>query len=120
MLITRLICILIYNARSVCSLTIKILTEIFTFSKVINTFKQYNSWPDLFQKNSTSFTLIFPKLSSQNKLKHGVVTCHDSYLQFPQSLLGTPTTRPPFWHVHKKKKRREMLASKTIIDPHFV
>ena len=59
-------------------------------------------------------------LSSQNKLKHGVVTCHDSYLQFPQSLLGTPTTRPPFWHVHKKKKRREMLASKTIIDPHFV
>ena len=69
----------VYNTRPV-NLTIegfltKILsfydTEVFTCSKVINVFKRQNSWTDPFQKSSSSFALIFPKLSSQNM--HGAL-----------------------------------------------
>ena len=58
----------VYNTRPE-SLLIKIsfsTTEVFTCSKVINSFKRQSSWTDPFRKSSKSHLLIFPKLSSQN------------------------------------------------------
>ena len=56
----------VYKTRPVYSLTIKVFTEVFICSKVINAFKQQNSQTDPFWKSSTSFASIFRKLSSQN------------------------------------------------------
>ena len=41
-------------------------TEVFICLKVINVFKQQNSWTDLFRKSSTPFTLILSKCHSQS------------------------------------------------------
>ena len=83
----------VYNARPVYSLTIEVFTEAFTCSKVINAFKQQNSWTDPFLESSTSLHQSF--LSFLHKIEHGVVTGSNFHPQFPRSPLVTPGTMIP-------------------------
>ena len=95
----------VYKTQPVYSLTIKVFTEVFICSKVINAFKQQNSKTDPFWKSSTSFASIFRKLSSQNI----AWWCDMSRFlsQFPRSLLGMPGTMTSFWSTHTLKKEEE-------------
>ena len=83
----------VYNARSVYSLSIEVFSEVFTCFKVINAFKQKNSWTDRFPESSTSLHQSF--LSFLHKTGHGAVTGSNSHPQFPRSPLVTPGTMIP-------------------------
>ena len=83
----------VYNARPVYSLSIEVFSEVFTCSKVINAFKQENSWTDLFPESSTSLHQSF--LSFLHKKEHGAVIGSNFHPQFPGSPLVTPGTMIP-------------------------
>ena len=83
----------VYNARPVYSFSIKVFSEGFTCCKVINAFKQQNSWTDPFPESSTSLHQSF--LSFLHKIEHGVVTGSNFHPQFPWSPLVTRGTMIP-------------------------
>ena len=80
----------VYNARLVYSLTTEGFTEAFNCSKVINDFKQQNSWTDPFPESSTSLHQSF--LTFLYKIEHGSVTRSNFHPQFPRSPLVKPGT----------------------------
>ena len=105
----------VYNIRPVSGLTIKVFTKVFTCAKVINAWRWQNLWTDPFWKGSTSFTSIFPKLSSQNKAWR----CDTSWFLFlvstvfarnawdHDSLLASTQTHT---HTHTQKKCLHFLS----------
>ena len=84
----------VYNARLVYGFSIEVFSEAFTCSKVINAFKQQNSWIDPFPESSTSLHQF--SLNFLRKIEHGVVTAGSNFHpQFPRSPLVTPGTMIP-------------------------
>ena len=132
----------VYNTRSAC-LPTKInfaqsdyssnflTTDIFTCSKSNQHFQaiEFMDWTvlekfDIFRANLSKafFTLTCMALWK-------IFICwqshHNSYPQFPWSLIGIPGTRPPFWWGHTKKETLAFLesccqASSTNIDLPYV
>ena len=107
-LITRLICIQWKFAIKVLLIKILLLfflstTEVFTCSKVINTFKRHNSWTDLFWKSSKF------NLSQAFFTKH-VWLWSVPYSQFPRCLLGTPGSVTPFYVLNMKKNGLQIMS----------
>ena len=74
---------------------------------IINAFKRQNSCTDPFRKSSTSFTLIFPKLSSQNM--HGGLNMLSVTSRFvsPVSTVSAKNRimSPLLASTHEKKKK---------------
>ena len=93
----------VYNTRPVYSLNIGVFTEVLTLSKVINAF---NWWTEPFWKSLTTFTLIIPKMSSQNK------ACRCGTLQF-LSPVSTVSAKKAWDHdsflacTHERKEQKK-------------
>ena len=72
-------------------------------------FQAIDSWTDPFRKSSTSFALIFPKLSSQNLLGALNMSSVTSRFLSPVSTVSVRNARDhdPFWRARTKEKRKK-------------